>query len=57
MTIALPPATIEEADDSLGKLLTMIGVGDDALLGATDTLVVPQGPDGEVAKDVGKHII
>ena len=38
MTIALPPATIEEADDSLGKLLTMIGVGDDALLGATDTL-------------------
>ena len=57
MAIALPPTAIEEADDSLWKLLTLIGVGDDALLGAIDTLVAAQGPSGEVAEDVGKYII
>jgi hypothetical protein len=35
----------------------LIGVRDDAPLGATDTLVVAQGPGGKVAKDVGKYII
>jgi hypothetical protein len=35
----------------------MIGVGDDAILGATDTLVAAQEPSGEVAKDVSKHIV
>jgi hypothetical protein len=43
VAIALPPAAIEEADDSLGKLLTVIGVGDDALLGVRDALAAAQG--------------
>ena len=38
-------------------MLTVIGVGDDALPGATDTLAAAQGPGGEVAEDVGKHIV
>ena len=57
MAIALPPATIEEADNSLGKLLTLIGVRDDMPPGATDTLVAAQGLNGEVAEGVEKHII
>jgi len=35
----------------------MIGVRDDMLSGATDTLAATQGPGGEVAEDVGKHIV
>ena len=35
----------------------MIGVRDDVLPGATDTLAAAQGLSGEVAKDVGKHIV
>ena len=57
MAIALPPAAIEEADDSMWKFLTLIGVGDDAPPAATNTLTAAQGPDGEVAEDVGKHIV
>ena len=56
VAIALPPAIIEEVDDSLRKLLMLIGVRDDAPLGVTDTLAVAQGPSGEVAEDVDKHI-
>ena len=55
--IALPPASIEEANDSLRKLLTVIGVRDDAILGAIDTLVAAQGPGREVTEDVNKHIV
>ena len=57
VAIALPPATIEEANDSLSKLLTVIGVRDYMLPGAIDTLAAAQGPGGEIAEDVGKHII
>jgi hypothetical protein len=35
----------------------LIGVRDDVLLGATETLATAQEPDGEVAKGVGKHIV
>jgi hypothetical protein len=34
----------------------LIGVGDDMLLGAIETLVTAQGPGGKVVEDVGKHI-
>jgi hypothetical protein len=57
VAIALPSAVIEEADDSLGKLFMLIGVGDEAPPGATDTLAAAQGPDREVAEDVSKHIV
>jgi hypothetical protein len=35
----------------------VIGVGDDAISGATNTLAATQGPDREVAEDVDKHIV
>jgi hypothetical protein len=35
----------------------MIGIRDDVIPVATNTLAVAQGPDGEIAKDVGKHIV
>jgi hypothetical protein len=35
----------------------VIGVRDDMLPGATYTLAAAQGQGGEVAEDVGKHII
>ena len=57
VVIALPPAAIEEADNILRKLLTVIGVRDDVILGATDTLAAAQGLGEEVAEDVGKHIV
>ena len=57
VVIALPLAAIEEANDSQRKLLMVIGVGDDALLGVIDTLIAALGPGGEVAEDVTKHII
>ena len=35
----------------------MIGVRDDVPPGVTDTLAAAQGPVGEVAEDVSKHIV
>ena len=35
----------------------MIGVGDDAILGATDTLLATQGVGGEVAEDEDQDIV
>jgi hypothetical protein len=35
----------------------VIGVRDDAILGAIDTLAASQGPGGEVVEDVVKHIV
>ena len=58
VAITLPPAAIEEVDDSLGKLLTVIGDKDDGLLGATNTFAAAQGPGEEAAEDVdNRHII
>lgn len=46
VAIAGPLAAIEEVSNSLGnnlgKLLTVVRVGDDTLLGATDTLAAAQ---------------
>lgn len=57
MAIALPPVAIEEASYSLGKHLTVIGVGDGALPEATYTFAAAQRPGGEAAKDLDKHIV
>jgi hypothetical protein len=35
----------------------VIGEGDDAISGATDTLAAAQGLGREVAEDVSKHIV
>jgi hypothetical protein len=55
--IALPLVAIEEVSYSPGKHLTVIGVGDGALPGATYTLVAAQRPSGQAAKDLDKHIV
>ena len=46
---------IEEADHSLGQHLTV--VGDEALLGATDTFVGEQGAGREAAEDLQNNIL
>ena len=51
------PVPIHESDDKLGQLLTMLRFGDEAVLGATHTLVAAQGVDGEVAKDKDQDFV
>ena len=51
------PATIEESGDNLGQLLTVLGFGDEAVLGATDTLAAAQGVGGEVLKDEDEDMV
>ena len=46
---------VEEAGHSLGQHLTV--VGDEALLGATDTFVGAQGAGWEVVENVEKEIV
>ena len=46
---------IEEANHSLGQHLTV--VGDEAVLGATDTFAGEQGVNGEVAEDLQNKIL
>ena len=48
---------IEEASHSLGQILLVIGVRDEAFLGATDTFVTKQGVGGEVVEDLDKDIL
>jgi hypothetical protein len=57
VAIVVPPVAIEEAGDSLEKILTELGVRDDSLSRATDTLAAAQGLGREVAEDVDKHIV
>ena len=45
------PIARHESDDKLEQLLTMLGFGDEAVLGETHTLAAAQGADGEVAED------
>ena len=42
---------IEESSNNLGQLLSVLGVRDEVVPGAADTLVAPQGADGEVVED------
>ena len=45
------PVAIHESGDKLGQLLMVLGFGDEAVPGATHTLVAAQGAGGEVAED------
>ena len=45
------PATVEESDENLGQLLTILGSRYEAIPGAIDTLVSVQGAGGEAAED------
>jgi len=45
-------AAIEESGDNLGQLLMVLRFGDEAVLGATDTLVAAQGVGSEALEDL-----
>ena len=48
---------IEEFSNNLGQLLSVLGVQDEVVLGATDTLLATQGVGGEVAEDEDQDIV
>ena len=45
------PGVIEESSNNLGQLLLVLGVQDEVVPGATDTLIATQGVGGEAAED------
>ena len=48
---------IEESGDSLGQLLTVLRFGDEAVLGATDTLAAAQGVGGQALEDEDEDMV
>jgi hypothetical protein len=48
---------IEESINNLGQLLSVLGVRDDVVLGATDTLAAAQGAGGEAAEDEDQDMV
>ena len=51
------PVAIHESGDKLGQLLPVLGFRDEAVPGATHTLVAAQGADGEVAEDKDQDFV
>jgi hypothetical protein len=51
------PAAIEEFGDNLGQLLTVLGFGDEAVPGATDTLAAAQGASSEALEDEDEDMV
>jgi hypothetical protein len=48
---------VEEASHSLGQHLTIVGVRDEVVSGATDTFVATQGAGGEAAEDLDNDMV
>jgi hypothetical protein len=48
---------IEESSNNLGQLLSILGVRDEVVLEATDTLVAAQGAGGEAAEDEDQDMV
>jgi hypothetical protein len=48
---------IEESINNLGQLLSVLGVRDDVVPGATDTLAAAQGVGGEAAEDEDQDMV
>ena len=48
---------IEESGNNLGQLLSVLGVRDEVVLGAADTLVATQGADNEAAEDEDQDMV
>jgi hypothetical protein len=51
------PAAVEESSENLGKILMVLRSRDEAILGATDTLIAAQGADVEAAKDEDQDMV
>jgi hypothetical protein len=48
---------IEESGNNLGQLLSILGVRDEVVLEAADTLVAAQGAGGEAAEDEDQDMV
>ena len=48
---------IEESGDNLGQLLMVLGFGDEAVLGAIDTLAAAQGAGSEAMEDEDQDMV
>ena len=48
---------IEESNDNLGQLLTVLGFRGEAVLGAIDTLAAAQGAGGEALEDEDEDMV
>jgi hypothetical protein len=48
---------IEESSNNLGQLISVLGIQDEVVLGATDTLAAAQGAGGETAKDEDQEMV
>ena len=48
---------IEESGNNLGQLHSVLGVRDEVVLGAVDTLAAAQGAGGEAAEDEGQDMV
>ena len=48
---------IEESGNNLGQLLLVLGVQDEVVLGAVDTLAAAQGAGGEAAEDEDQDMV
>jgi hypothetical protein len=51
------PVAIHESGDKLGQLLTVLKFEDEAILGATHTLVATQGAGGEATEDKDQGVV
>ena len=51
------PGAIEESSNNLGQLLSVLGVQDEVILGAVDTLAAAQGVGGEVVEDEDQDMV
>ena len=51
------PGTVEESSNNLGQLLTVLGVRDEVVLGAVDTLTAAQGADGGAVEDEDQDMV
>jgi hypothetical protein len=48
---------IEESSNNLGQLISVLGIQDEVVLGAADTLAAAQGAGGETAKDEDQEMV
>jgi hypothetical protein len=51
------PGAIEESGKNLGQLLSVLGVRDEVVAGAADTLAAAQGADSEAAEDEDQDMV
>jgi hypothetical protein len=51
------PGAIEEFDNNLGQLLSVLGIRDEMVPGVVDTLAAAQGASGEAMEDEDQDMV